>query len=75
MRKSNYEKALEMAFRYGDKRVKRFSDMIVDALEDKAYHKEEIMNLIASALLIDSLKSLTEQQSDTLPSSPEDMLS
>ena len=74
MRKSNHEKALEMAFKYGDKRVKRFSDMIVGALENKTYHKEEILNVIESALLMDALRSLTEQQSDILPNNPEDTL-
>lgn len=73
MRKSNWEKAIEMAFQYGDKRVKRFSDKLMLSFEDKVYSKDEIYNTIQSVLLIDALQTLTEQQLDASPNNPTDI--
>lgn len=67
MRKSNYEKAIDMAYKYGDKRVKRFADNLMLSFEDKMYSRDEIYNCIQSVMLIDALKTLTEQQSDVSP--------
>lgn len=69
MRKSNWEKAYDMAYLYGDKRVKRFSKKLEQSFEDKMYDRDSILNVIQSVLLIEALQTLTEQQSDASPNS------
>jgi len=72
MRKSNYDKAVEMAYEYGDKRVKRFADTLRKTFAEGMYGYDEIINHIESTLLVDALRSMTEQQLDTPPNSLKD---
>jgi hypothetical protein len=76
IKKSIYLKSVDTAYIYGNNRVKRFSKLVMASIgEDnpiglppKLFSIDDIANKIQSALLIDAITTITEQQSGDLPS-------